>query len=93
MRTKTEAALRARHRGVQARIAAHPLNDPEMERARMLVKNSDGAAQQQVSAELRAQGLPSMTRQTWTLVTGLPGLARLNRRRLRLERELRAARH
>ena len=78
----------ARLRRVQERIAAHPLMDPRMQQARRIVKESQVEDRRLVAAELREKNLPTMRQQVMTMVFGLPGLARLNRERIKLEQEL-----
>ena len=78
----------ARLRHVQSRNAAHPLMDPRMQEARRIVKESQVEDRRLVAAELRDGNLPTMRRQVVTMIVGLPGLARLNRKRIKLEREL-----
>ena len=78
----------ARLRHVQARIAAHPLSDPRMEEARRIVKESQVEDRRLVTTELRKKNLPTMRQQIMTMIFGLPGLARLNRERVKLQRRL-----
>jgi len=78
----------ARLRRVQERIAAHPLMDPRMQQARRIVKESQVEDRRLVAAELRERDLPTMSQQIITMVFGLPGLARLNRERIMLQRRL-----
>ena len=82
------AAVRRQLDKVQRRLAEHPLNSDEFTRARALIKEMPDADRTSVEAALQAQGLPGFGRQTRLLLVGLPSLARLNRRRLRLEAKL-----
>ena len=82
------ATLQARLAEVNARIAAHPLNSAEFARAREVgaAKTDEDAAA--VNAELAAQGLPTLGRQARMMALGLTSLARLNRKRIRLEESI-----
>jgi hypothetical protein len=59
-----------------------------MQEARRMVKESQVDDRRVVAAELRDRNLPNMRKQLMTLIFGLPSLARLNRERIKLEREL-----
>jgi hypothetical protein len=58
-----------------------------MQEARRMVKESQ-VDDRGVAAELQDRNLPNMRKQLMTLIFGLPSLARLNRERIKLEREL-----
>ena len=82
------AAARARLEQVNAKIAAHPLSSVRFVRAREVVSAAGDAERDAVEASLRAQELPSLAEQGRMLALGLVSLARLNRKRLRLEKKL-----
>jgi len=83
--------LRRRLAIVNERIAEHPLSSEEFTRARAVVAQRTDDGPQAVNAELRAQGVPSLGAQARLIVRRAGSLARLNRKRLRLETRIREA--
>jgi len=83
-------ALRERLERINSRIAAHPLNSEQFLRARAVVSQAGDAERSEVDATLREQGLPGLGAQTKMMMVGLASLARLNRKRIRLEEKLSA---
>ena len=75
-------------RDVQRRIADHALNAPEMLKARALAAERRDGDRDAVESELARLGLPSISAQSRALVLGLTSLARLNRKRIRLEQRI-----
>ena len=71
---------------VTARLRAHPLNSDEFTRAREVVRVHADQGREAVEGALRAEDLPSPGKQSRMLLFGLPSLARLNRKRIELER-------
>ena len=86
--TSELAKARNRLRDVQRRIADHPLNAPEMLEARALAAEDRDGDREAVGSELARRGLPSIGAQSRALVLGLTSLARLNRKRIRLEQRI-----
>ncbi|MCC9176817.1 MULTISPECIES: hypothetical protein [unclassified Arthrobacter] len=82
------ASLQRQLDSMNRRIQDHPLNSEKFTRARALVKESSVEDRVEVSATLREQGLPGVGAQMRMLALGLASLARLNRKRLRLENML-----
>ena len=70
---------------MQEQIADHPLNAPDMLAARAVVKEHRAGGRDAIEAELAQRGLPRLSAQSRTLFSGLTSLARLNRKRIRLE--------
>jgi hypothetical protein len=68
-----------------ARIAAHRLNSTAMTDARAVVKEHRDEGKDAVVQALSERALPTAAQQGKALVLGLPSLARLNRKRLKLE--------
>lgn len=80
--------LAAAHRKLarlNARIAAHPLNSARFARALEVSAEHASHGRQQMEDALRAENLPGWLRQMRMLAFDSIGLARLNRRRIRLE--------
>lgn len=70
---------------VNARIAAHPLNSARFVRALAVSAEHALQGKQQMEDALRAENLPGSVTQVRMLAFDSIGLARLNRRRIRLE--------
>ena len=79
------ASVRRQLEEVNRRLRNHPLNSDEFTRARALMKGTSPEDRAEVNAALREQGLPGVGTQMRMMLFGLGSLARLNRRRLRLE--------
>ncbi|WP_152970010.1 hypothetical protein [Arthrobacter sp. Edens01] len=73
---------------INRRIAKHPLNSEKFTRARALMREAPAEERGTVSAALREQDLPSVPTQMRMMLFGLTSLARLNRRRIKLEEQL-----
>ena len=86
--TNDPAAVRLQLDSVNRRIEKHPLNSEKFTRARALMQESSVEHRETVSAALREQGLPEIGTQMRMMLFGLGSLARLNRRRLRLDAAL-----
>ena len=86
--TRRLAEAREQLRSVQARIAGHALNAPEMRAARAVAAKHRDGDRAAVEDELARRGLPSLGAQSRALALGLTSLARLNRKRIRLERRI-----
>ena len=84
------AAARERLVDVNQWIAAHPLNSTDFRRARALVGTMPEADRTEIESALRDRGLPSLGKQTKMLALGVTSLARLNRKRIRLEKRVAA---
>lgn len=82
------ASVQRRLDQVNRRLQNHPLNSEKFLRARALMKESSVENHAEVSAALREQGLPGLGAQMRMMALGLPSLARLNGKRLRLENML-----
>lgn len=78
-------AARAKLEAVTARISAHPLNAAPMVEAREFAAEYRDSGMDAVNRALLERNLPSTSEQSKALLLGLASLARLNRRRIRLE--------
>jgi hypothetical protein len=74
--------------GINARIDAHALNAPPMKAAREVATEYRDGGKEAVERELAERSLPGAAVQGKALVLGLASLARLNRKRLKLENRL-----
>lgn len=90
MRSHNEILTEARSRlsAVNARIDNHALNRPPMKDAREVVAQHPDADKETVERELASQQLPGLAAQGKALFFGLASLARLNRKRLKLEKKI-----
>lgn len=86
--TRGLAEAREQLRSVHRRIADHALNAPEMVAARAVAAVHRDGDRAVVENELSRRGLPSLAAQSRALVLGLTSLARLNRKRIRLEQRI-----
>ncbi|WEO76404.1 hypothetical protein BJQ94_13650 [Cryobacterium sp. SO2] len=75
---------------ITARIDAHVLNSQRMTDARQVTAEHRDAGKGAVEQALSERGLPGAAEQGRALVFGLASLARLNRKRLRLETRIAA---
>ena len=75
-------------RAVRERIDQHPLNAAEFLEARSVIAEHQESEREAVVAELERRSLPSLGAQNRALVLGLTSLARLNRKRIRLEERI-----
>ncbi|AWB85617.1 hypothetical protein C3E77_02580 [Mycetocola zhujimingii] len=82
------AKARDELRRVRERIDQHPLNDPAFLEARSVIAEHQESEREVVAAELARRNLPSLGSQSRALVLGLTSLARLNRKRIRLEEQI-----
>ncbi|HEV7951344.1 MAG TPA: hypothetical protein VGP24_16405 [Glaciihabitans sp.] len=90
MRSTDETLLKARSQlgAVNARIDNHVLNRSPMREAREVVAQFPDADKEIVERELASQQLPGLAAQGKALLFGLTSLARLNRKRLKLEKRI-----
>jgi hypothetical protein len=82
------SVVRRRLDTVNAQIAAHPLRSDQFVLARAVVARTQSAGDEAVKSALREQALPAPRVQMRMMALGLASLARLNRRRIRLERQV-----
>mgnify|MGYP004510177547 CR=1 FL=1 len=87
------SALRHQLEAVNARIAGHPLQSETFLRARSVAAERTEGDARELNETLRRQGLPTLGAQARMVATGAGSLARLNRRRIRLEKRLAAYGH
>lgn len=79
---------RSRLSAVNARIDNHALNRSPLKKAREVVAKFPDADKAVVERELASRQLPGLAAQGRALLFGLASLARLNRRRLKLENKI-----
>lgn len=82
------AACRKRLEAINARIDQHKLNSPQMKAAREVVAENRDEGRQAVEQALSERGLPTTAEQGRALLLGLTSLARLNRKRVKLENRI-----
>jgi hypothetical protein len=87
--TSRLAKVKKQLREVQEQIADHPLNAPDMLAARAVVKEHRAVERDAIETELARRDLPRLSAQSRALFLGLTSLARLNRKRIRLEQRAR----
>jgi hypothetical protein len=87
MTTHNDALAEARNKldSVNGRINAHVLNTSPMKEAREVVAQHRDDDKSVIQEELRKQGLPTTGEQGRALLFGLTSLARLNRKRIKIE--------
>lgn len=80
--------VRRKLEDVDAQISAHPLHSDSFEEARRLGAERVHDDPRSLDNELRSRGLPTLAKQARMIAFGTPSLARLNRKRLKLEQQL-----
>ena len=81
-------ACRKRLADINSRIDQHTLNSPGMKAARALVADKKDLDRQAVELALAEHDLPTTAQQGRALILGLTSLARLNRKRIKLEKRI-----
>ena len=88
--TNTSRLLASKRKlsAINGRINSHALNTSPMKEAREVVTEHRGEGQKEVDHALSERGLPSTATQGRALISGLVSLARLNRKRRKLEHRI-----
>lgn len=90
MPTKAQKLLAAERRltAINGRIDRHPLNSAPMKEARDYASEHRSEGRETVDKALAERGLPTTVKQGRALALGLVSLAGLNRKRIKLERQI-----
>ncbi|WP_454117669.1 hypothetical protein [Microbacterium lacticum] len=88
MARANRSALEAELKEIDAAIADHPYNAPEVVASREIIEQFEGEGNERVEQELAARGLPGLADNGRIVATGLASYSRLHRRRKKVLNKL-----